>query len=292
MEDILVRGSSADGSARLFVAVTTNLVNYSQKIHDTFPTATAALGRTLSAAALIGASLKNKTDTATIQFKGDGPLGSIIAVTDSFSRVRGYVMNPHTHLPLNDKGKLNVGGAVGRGTLSVMRDLGMKEPYIGQVPIYSGEIAEDLTYYFAASEQIPTALSLGVLVDTDNSAVAAGGIFLQLMPEADDKTAGIFEKNLAALEPVTTMIHKGMSAEEILFCVSDGISMIIENKTVKPEYYCPCSKERMERAVISLGKDEIKSIIEEDGHAELMCHFCNNKYDFSKAELENLLARS
>lgn len=288
MEDILVRGSSADGSARLFTAVTTGLVNTSQKIHGTFPTATAALGRTLSAAALIGASLKNTEDTTTIQFKGDGPLGSVIAVTDSFSRVRGYVMNPYTHLPLNDKGKLDVGGAVGKGTLSIMRDLGMKEPYIGQVPIFSGEIAEDLTYYFAASEQIPTAFSLGVLVNTDSSVLAAGGIFLQLMPGADDKTAEIFEKNLAALEPVTVMINRGMTAEDIFFRVSEGISMLMENKTVRPEYYCPCSKERMERAVISLGKDEINSIIEEDGHAELVCHFCNNKYDFSRAELEAL----
>lgn len=288
MEDILVRGSSADGSARLFAAITTDLVNNSQKIHDTFPTATAALGRTLSAAALIGASLKNAEDTTTIQFKGNGPLGSVIAVTDSFSRVRGYVMNPHTHLPPNDKGKLDVGGAVGKGTLSVMRDLGMKEPYIGQVPIFSGEIAEDLTYYFAASEQIPTALSLGVLVDTDNSVLAAGGIFLQLMPGADEKTAEIFEKNLAALEPVTVMINRGMSAEEIFFRVSEGVSMLMENKTVKPVYYCPCSKERMERAVVSLGREEIESIIEEDGHAELVCHFCNNKYDFSKSELEAL----
>ncbi len=290
MSDILIRGASADGSVRLYVAITTELVNDAQKIHGTYPTASAALGRTLSAAALMGASFKNENDTATIQFKGDGPIGSVIAVTDSRSRVRGYVTNPAAHLPLNKKGKLDVGGAVGKGILSVIRDLGMKEPYIGQVPIYSGEIAEDLTYYFAESEQIPTAFSLGTLVDTDGSILAAGGIFLQLMPEASEKTAETLEKSLAALPPVTTMIHSGMSAEDIFFSVMQDIDAVMENKTITPVYFCPCSKERMERALISLGREEIQSIINEDSHAELSCQFCNNKYDFSKDELEKILS--
>ncbi|MCH5185414.1 MAG: Hsp33 family molecular chaperone HslO [Oscillospiraceae bacterium] len=292
MKDILVRGSSADGSVRLFTTITTGLVNDAQKIHHTYPVATAALGRTLSAAAMIGASLKNETDTTTLQFNGDGPLGSITAVTDSLSRVRGCVANPYVHLPLSEKGKLDVGRAVGKGTLSVMRDLGMKEPYIGRVPIFSGEIAEDLTYYFAASEQIPTAVSLGVLVDTDNSVLASGGIFLQLMPGADDSTAELLEKSLAALPPVTKMISGGMSAEDIFFAASNGVDMLMENKTVTPRYECPCSKERMERAVISLGREEIRNIIDEDGHAELSCRFCDNKYDFSKEELEKMLENS
>jgi len=292
MSDILIRGSSIDGTVRLFTAITTELVNEGRRQHDTFPVATAALGRTLTAAALIGASLKNETDTTTLQFKGDGPLGSIIAVTDSHSRVRGYVMNPHVHLPLSKKGKLDVGKAVGKGTLSVMRDLGMKEPYIGQVPIYTGEIAEDLTYYFAASEQIPTAISLGVLVDTDYSVLASGGIFLQLMPGHDEKSAEILENSLAKLPPMTKMISDGMTAEDIFFSASQGIDMMMENQTATPVYYCPCSKERMEKALISIGQEEIEKMIEQDGHAELCCHFCNNKYDFSEEELKDILYRA
>ena len=176
MSDILLRGNSMDGAVRVFVAITTDLVNRAHEIHRTYPVATAALGRTLTAAAIMGAGMKNETDTTTIQFKGDGPLGSIVAVTDSHSHVRGYVANPFVDLPLNKKGKLDVGGGVGKGYLNVIRDLGMKEPYAGQVPIVTGEIAEDLTFYFARSEQIPTAIALGVLVDTDSSVKAAGGL--------------------------------------------------------------------------------------------------------------------
>lgn len=289
MSDQLVRGNSMDGAIRVFAAVSTDLVNEAQRIHHTYPVATAALGRTLTAAAIMGAGLKNEDDSITIQFKGDGPIERVIAVTDAKSCVRGYVGNPYVDLPLSEKGKLDVGRAVGKGQLSVVRDLGLKEPYIGQVPIITGEIAEDLTYYYAASEQIPTAMSLGVLVGTDNRAIAAGGFMLQLMPEADEALAAALEEKMKTIPPVTKMITDGMTAENILFAVTDGFDMLMDNHIITPEYRCKCSKERMERALISIGKEELESIIKEQGEAELSCQFCDNKYRFTKAELEKLL---
>ncbi len=289
MSDQLVRGNSMDGAIRVFAAVSTDLVNEAQRIHHTYPVATAALGRTLTAAAIMGAGLKNEDDSITIQFKGDGPIERVIAVTDAKSCVRGYVGNPYVDLPLSEKGKLDVGRAVGKGQLSVVRDLGLKEPYVGQVPIVTGEIAEDLTYYYAASEQIPTAMSLGVLVGTDNRAIAAGGFMLQLMPEADEALAAELEEKMKTIPPVTKMITDGMTAEDILFAVTDGFDMLMDNHIITPEYRCKCSKERMERALISIGKEELESIIKEQGEAELSCQFCDNKYRFTKAELEELL---
>ena len=289
MADILLRGSSIDGAIRVFVAITTELSEEARKIHNTTPVATAALGRTLTAAAIMGAGLKNETDSTTIQFKGDGPLGSIVAVTDSHSAVRGYVVNPYVDLPLNKKGKLDVGGAVGKGYLNIIRDLSLKEPYAGQVPIVTGEIAEDLTYYYARSEQIPTAIGLGVLVDTDYSVKASGGFMLQLMPEATEDVAIKLEEHVRTLEPITEMITSGMTPEDIFFHITEGFDMIMENKTVTPKYQCKCSKERMEQALIAIGKEELEGIIEEQGEAELTCQFCDNKYKFSKEELSKLL---
>lgn len=289
MSDILLRGNSIDGTVRVFVAITTELANRAFRIHKTYPTATAALGRTLTAAAIMGATLKNDSDSVTIQFKGDGPLGSIVAVTDSRSHVRGYVVNPYVDIPLNSKGKLDVGGAVGKGYLNVIKDLGLKEPYAGQVPIVTGEIAEDLTYYFARSEQIPTAIALGVLVDTDHSVKASGGFMIQLMPEATEETAAQLEEKMKHIEPVTKMIEDGMSAEDIFFHITEGFDMLMENKGVVPEYECKCSRERMEKALISIGKKELQDIIDEQGEAELTCQFCDNKYKFSKEELTELL---
>jgi molecular chaperone Hsp33 len=290
MSDILVRGNSMDGAIRVFCAVTTDLVNEAHKIHNTGPVASAALGRLLSGAVLMGAStLKSESDSLTLQINGDGPLGRIIAVTDSSLKVRGYVTNPYVDLPLNQKGKIDVSRGVGRGDLSVIRDLGLKEPYIGRIPLISGEIAEDLTYYFAKSEQIPTAIALGVLVDTDMSIKAAGGFMIQLMPEATDDMAKKLENIIGSLPSVTEMISGGMSAMDMAFRITDGFSMVMENKTVTPEYKCKCSRERMERALISIGKEEIQSIIDEQGHAEMCCQFCNKKYDFNKEQLEELL---
>lgn len=290
MSDILVRGSATDGSIRVFVAITTTLVNQAQQIHHTYPTATAALGRTLTAAAIMGAGLKGENDSITIQFRGNGPLGTMVAVTNEKSEVRGYVANPFVDLPLNSKGKLDVGGAVGKGQLNIIRDLGLREPYIGQVPIVTGEIAEDITYYYAASEQIPTAVGLGVLVDTDNSVLHSGGFMLQLMPEADEDTALKLEEKMHNLPSVTKMLEEGMSAEDILFYITDGFDMLMENQAVTPKYRCFCSVQRMEKALISIGKTELESLIEEQGEAELTCQFCDNKFLFDKDRLTALLA--
>lgn len=288
MSDILVRGQSMDGAIRVFVAVTTDLVNEAQKLHNTTPVATAALGRTLTCAAIMGQGLKNDTDSVTIQFRGDGPIGNIVAVTDNKSRVRGYVVNPYVDLPLNKKGKLDVGGAVGRGYLHVIRDLSMKEPYSGQVPIVTGEIAEDLTYYYAKSEQLPTAIGLGVLVGTDHKAICAGGFMIQLMPEATEEVAGILEDRMREIRPITEMLEDEMTAEDILFYLTEGFDMLVQNETVTPEYKCKCSQKRMHDAVVSIGKEEIRRIIEEDGKCEVECQFCNSKYVFDKEQLEKM----
>ncbi len=292
MSDVIIRGNSMDGAIRIFVAITTDLVNDAQKIHKTYPTATAALGRTLTISAIMGAGMKNDTDSTTIQFKGDGPLGSIVAVCDNKSRVRGYVVNPCADPERKENGKLDVGAAVGKGYLNVIRDLGMKEPYAGQVPIVSGEIAEDMTYYFAVSEQIPTAIALGVLVNPDMSVKCSGGFMIQLMPEATEDMAEKLEEIMKHIPPITKMIEDGMSAEDILFAVTDGFDMLMENKEIVPKYECKCSKERMEQALISIGREELESIIEENGEAELTCQFCDNKYKFNKKELEDLLKQA
>ncbi len=293
MADIFKRGTSMDGGVRVFAAVTTDLVNEAQKIHHTYPVATAALGRTLTAGVLMAAAgLKNDTDSLTLQVKGDGPLGNIVVCADSELRVRGYVANPYVDRPLNEKGKLDVGGAVGRGVLNVIRDLGMKEPYIGQIPLVSGEIAEDVTMYYAQSEQIPTAVALGVLVDTDNSVIASGGFMIQMMPGSTDEEAQLIEKTLDNLPPVTSLIAEGKSAEDIIFDVVEGIDFFIENSEGKPVYQCNCSKDRMEKALISIGKQELQGIIDEQGEAELCCQFCDNKYKFSKEELTELLKKA
>ena len=291
MADTLVRGSSMDGTIRVFCAVTTDLVNKAHEIHSTSRVATAALGRLLTGAAIMGAAgLKADTDTRTLQSHGDGPLGQLIAVTDCNSKVRGYVQNPNVQMPLKDNGKLDVGGAVGNGTLSVLRDLGLREPYVGQIPLVTGEIAEDLTVYYAQSEQTPTAIALGVLVSTeDNSVIAAGGYMIQLLPGADEQTAVKIEEHLAKVKPITKMIEEGMSAQDIIFEITDGFSMMLQNDEAFPEYKCKCSKEKMEKALISIGASELQSLIDEQGEAELCCHFCNNKYLFDKTALEELL---
>lgn len=292
MADVLIRGQSLDGSIRVFSAVTTELCRRAQQIHQSLPPATAALGRLLTAGAMMGAQLKNDTDSITLQVAGDGSLGKIVVAGDCESRVRGYVENPQVDLPLNKKGKIDVARAVGRGRLSVVRDLGLKEPYVGQVPIVTGEIAEDITYYYAKSEQVPTAVGLGVLVDRDLSVKAAGGFMIQLMPEATDAAAEQLEKQVREIGSVTDMIVRGMSAQDILFKVTDGFDMLVQNKTVEPKYECKCSKERMERALISIGSDELSKLIEEKGEAELCCQFCDRRYLFDKNELENLLLQA
>lgn len=290
--DTLIRGNSTDGSIRVFSAITTDTVNEAHRIHKTSATASAALGRLLTAAAIMGAQLKSDSDSVTLQINGEGPLGIMIAVTDNKSHVRGYVANPQADLPPNAKGKLDVGGAVGPGFLSVIRDLGLKEPYIGRTPLISGEIAEDLTYYYVKSEQIPTAVALGVLVDTDLSIKAAGGYMIQLMPEATEETAERLTEIVESAPSVTDMITSGMSAEDIAFAVTQGFDMLLENNAAEPMYECKCSRERMERALISIGKQELRDIIEEQGEAEMSCQFCDKLYHFTREELEALCEKA
>lgn len=291
MQDYIVRATAAEGSVRAVAAITTDMVREARDTHELSPVASAALGRTLTAAAIMSLSLKNPKDALTIQIKGDGPLGGIVVVTDAFANVRGYVYNPQVYLPLNEKGKFDVAGAVGReGYLNVIKDLGLKEPYVGYVNLVSGEIGEDLAYYFANSEQVPSVVSLGVLVQPDETIANAGGFFIQLMPGAGDDIIDYLERKVSEIPPVTKLLSEGKSAEQILELIlgEKGIRFI---DSMECRYVCNCSKERMERAIISLGRQEIKNIIEEQQEAELQCHFCNNKYTFSKEELEDLLER-
>ncbi|SDZ29335.1 molecular chaperone Hsp33 [Proteiniborus ethanoligenes] len=289
MQDYVIRAMDKEGNIRVFVALTTNLVNEARNIHNTTPTASAALGRTLTAAAIMGTMLKNEKEIVSIQFKGDGPLNTILAVGNSRGEVKGYVGNPDVELPLNERGKLDVGTAVGRnGKLIVIRDFGLKEPYIGQSNIVTGEIAEDLTNYFAYSEQQPSAVALGVLVDKDTSIKAAGGYIIQALPDATEEALDKLERRMSQVEPVSSLIEKGYTPEEILNYVCSDFNMEITDKS-PVSLTCDCSVERIEKALIAIGKDELEKIIKEDGQAELVCHFCNEKYSFNKEELIKLL---
>lgn len=290
MADTILRGVSADGAIRIFAADTTELVNRAVEIHKTYPTPTAALGRLLTAASMMGWMLKGENDTITLRVKGDGPIEGVIAVGDSSGNVKGYAVNPGAVVEHKYPGKLDVGKGIGKGTLSVICDLGLREPYVAQMELVSGEIAEDITAYYATSEQVPSAVALGVLVDKDGSVIKAGGFILQLMPESTEETAIAIENNLAKIEPITTMLSKGMSLEDIIFSVTEGFSMLISNKEVcHPEYRCDCTRERVEKALISMGKQEMEDLIKEEGKAELTCQFCDKVYNFNKQELEDLL---
>ena len=284
--DSLIRGNSTNGAIRVFTAITTDTVNEAHRIHNTSATASAALGRLLTAAAIMGAQLKNEDDSVTLQINGDGPLGILIAVTDSSSRVRGYMANPQADLPLNKKGKLDVSGAIGKdGFLTVIMDLGMKEPYVGQTPIVSGEIAEDITAYYSISQQTPSVCALGVLVNPDLSIKAAGGFIIQLLTAMDD-TIDLVEKSIENLEPISTLIDRGMTPEEICRHALKYFELDILDDS-EPEYKCYCSKERVEAALISTGRDELMKMAQE-GDAEVCCQFCDKKYTFTPADLKKL----
>ncbi|WP_256762308.1 Hsp33 family molecular chaperone HslO [Cohnella sp. WQ 127256] len=286
MKDELIRGTAWNGRLRVFAARTTALVSELQRRHDTFPTATAALGRTATVAAMMGVMLKGN-EKLTIQVAGDGPLGKIVVDANAEGVVRGYVDDPHVHLPSNSQGKLDVAGAVGStGYLHVTKDLGLKEPYRGSVPLISGELAEDFTLYFADSEQSPSAVGLGVLVDTDNSVLHAGGFIVQVMPGLEEAQLVRLEQAVSAMPHVTALLDQGETPEGVLrFLVGDDLTI---HQTVEPVFQCNCSRERFEKALITLGKKEIKNLIEEDGQAELHCHFCNEKYTFDADQLESL----
>lgn len=289
MEDYVIRAIDEKGTIRVFVASTTNLVEEARKIHNTMPTGTAALGRALTAASIMGIMMKNEKESISIQFHGDGPIKSVVVVSNSKGEVKGYVGDPTVDLPLKSDGKLDVGRAVGRnGRVIVIKDFGLKDPYIGQSSIVSGEIAEDLTYYFANSEQQPSAVNLGVLVDRDLSVKAAGGYIVQLLPGTLDEDIDKLEECIKNSEPISTLIDKGLTSEEILENVFGKFNMnILDRKEVS--FKCNCSRDKIETTLRSLGEKEIKSMIEEDGKAEVICHFCNEKYNFSKEDLKSLL---
>ena len=288
MKDYIIRAVTSDGAVRASAAVTTNMVNEAQKIHGTSPTATAAIGRLLTAAGIMGDMMKGEKDSITLQIDGGGPIGKLIAVSDSHGNVKGYVTNPLVDLPLKN-GKLDVGGAVGTdGTLGLIRDFGLKEPYMGHVKLCTGEIGDDIALYYARSEQIPSIVALGVLVDRDLSVNAAGGMILQVMPEATDEQILKLEEMVKEMPAITSMLEDGAVPEDIIaFALRDFASYTFE--TAETAYACDCSRERIERAVRSLGKAEIRDIIDKQIQAELTCHFCNKKYIVSKEELEAML---
>jgi len=288
--DILTKAVTADKLVRIYAVNSKNTVSEAQKIHFTSPVITAALGRTLTGGILMGAMQKDENADITIQIKGGGPAGLILAVAKHDGFVKGYVENPYLDLPLNSKGKLDVGTAVGReGYLSVVKDLKLKEPYIGRVPIQTGEIGDDLAFYFAQSEQIPGAVALGVLVDRNLSVKAAGGFIVQVMPDCDEFTLKRLEKAVSDITSVTDLLSEGMSSEELIkYVMKDFDIEILESKEVG--YRCDCSRERTQNAVKSLAKEEIQSILDEEGQAEVTCHFCNKAYVFDKICLEKMLS--
>ena len=287
----IYKAIDSQGLVRVFFVDSRDMVETARKIHNTSPVATAALGRTLTMTARIGSGMKDKEDTVSVFIKGDGPLGQIVTTANGNGSVKGYVANPAVHLPKKDNGKLDVGAAVGKGSLSITMDLGLKEPYCGQVPLVTGEIAEDFTYYYAKSQQIPTAISLGVLVDRDYSVKQAGGLFVQLMPGCDDETAALIEKNVTELKSVTTMLEEGMTPDLIVTSVFAGLFFKYLDED-EYNYKCDCSKEKIERALISLGEKELRAMIEEDHKAEVTCRFCPEVYKFTEFDLINLLEKA
>ena len=277
----IIRAMTRDGSAVAMITDTTDIVNRAIEYHNTSPTATAALGRTLTAASLMGSRLKNRDDSLTLSFKGDGPAGLIMAVSDYYGNVKGYIENPAADLPLKPNGKLDVSGAVGHGYMSVVRDVGMKEPMTGISEIVSGEIAEDVASYYVNSEQTPTLLSLGVLVGRDLKCAGAGGVFVQLLPHADEVIIGKLEQNVVKITGLSSLIASGCTCEQLLSYVLDGIEYDTFDE-IQTDYVCDCSKERMLRAVKSLGQDELNKIFSEQETIEVCCRFCNKKFSFGK----------
>lgn len=289
MKDYLVKATAYNGMVRAYAVCSTETVEEARKRHDTWATASAALGRTVTITSMISAMLKGE-DKLTVKLEGNGPTGPIIADGNAKGEVRGYISNPHVDFDLNDKGKLDVARAVGtEGSLSIVKDLGMKENFTGQVPIVSGEIGEDFTYYFATSEQIPSAVGAGVLVNPDLSILAAGGFILQVMPGADEDTIDQIEERISSIPPISSMVRDGYSPEEILSELVGKEELKI-HEHLPIQFKCQCSRERVENALKSLGNEEIEKMIEEDGGAEATCHFCNEQYNLNKKELQELLA--
>ncbi|MBM7694872.1 molecular chaperone Hsp33 [Peribacillus deserti] len=287
MSDYLVKALGFNGQVRAYAVCSTDTVGEGQRRHGTWPTASAALGRTMTAGVMMGAMLKGD-EKLTVKVEGGGPIGPILVDSNAKGEVRGYVTHPQVHFDLNEHGKLDVRRAVGtEGTLTVVKDIGMRDHFTGQVPIVSGELGDDFTYYFASSEQVPSSVGVGVLVNPDNSILAAGGFILQLLPGADEETISQLEARLKSIAPISKLIQQGLSPEEILEqLMGEGNVKVLEKMPI--QFKCQCSKERIASALISLGSVEIEDIIKTDGEAEAQCHFCNEKYHFTKEELEEL----
>ena len=290
MNDYIIRATAANDQIRAFAAVTTEMVETAREHHNTSPVATAALGRLLTAGAMMGSMMKGEKDVLTLQIKSGGPIQGITVTADSHGNVKGYVGNPGVCIPANAKGKLDVAGAVGPGFLTVIKDMGLKEPYSGQVMLQTCEIAEDLTYYFATSEQVPSAVGLGVLMNKNNTVRQAGGFIVQLMPFAEEEIIAKLEQNVQKISSVTSLLEEGHTPESLLEKVLEGFDIQINEKT-DTRFHCNCTKERVEKALISIGRKELNEMIQEGKPIEMNCHFCNTNYTFTVEELKEILRK-
>ena len=291
MKDYIVRATAANNQVRAFAATTRNMVETARQAHNTSPVASAALGRLLTAGAMMGTMMKNEKDVLTIQINCDGPIQGLTVTADYKGNVKGYVENPGVMLPPSKKGKLDVATALGLGVMNVIKDMGLKEPYLGQTILVTSEIAEDLTYYFATSEQVPSSVGLGVLMEKDNTVKQAGGFIIQVMPFVEDEVVAKLEENIANVESVTSMLDKGYTPEQILETVLEGLD--VEYTDMMPTgFHCNCSKSRVEKALISIGKDDIQEMIDDGKDIEMHCHFCNTSYNFTVEELKEILKKS
>lgn len=291
MTDYIVRATAAGNQIRAFAATTKDTVEAARQAHNTSPVATAALGRLLTGGAMMGTMMKNDSDLLTLQIQCDGPIGGLTVTADSKGNVKGYVNNPEVLIHANAKGKLDVAEALGLGVLSVIKDMGLKEPYVGQTILYTSEIAEDLTYYFAESEQVESSVGLGVLMNKDNTVRQAGGFIVQVMPFVDEAVLSKLEENIKKIDSVTAMLDKGYTPEQILEEVLQGMEIEWTDKT-PTEFYCNCSKERVERALISIGRKDLQSLIDEGKEVEMNCHFCNRNYVFTIDELKEIIKKA
>ena len=291
MKDYIVRATAANSQVRAFAATTREMVETARQAHNTSPVATAALGRLLTAGAMMGTMMKNEKDVLTIQINCDGPIQGLTVTADMHGNVKGYVENPDVMLPPSKKGKLDVANALGLGVLNVIKDMGLKEPYLGQTILMTSEIAEDLTYYFATSEQVPSSVGLGVLMEKDNTVKQAGGFIIQVMPFVSDEVVEKLEANIANVESVTSMLDKGYSPEQILETVLEGLDVEYTD-SMPTAFKCNCSKERVEKALISIGSKDIQEMIDDGKDIEMHCHFCNTSYNFTVEELKEILKKS
>ena len=288
MEDYIVRATACNNQIRAFATVTTNMVEVARKNHNTSPVVSAALGRLMTAGSMMGSMLKNESDIITLQIRGDGPIQGLVVTADSKANVKGYPYVPIVDLPLKENGKLDVSKALGNGILNIIKDIGLKEPYVGQTHLVSGEIAEDLTYYFATSEQVPSAIGLGVLVDRDYSIKHSGGFIIQLLPNADEEVINKLEERINNMPSITELMSVGKTPEQVINMLLEGMDPKILEK-IPTKFYCNCTKDRVEKALISVGSKELNKMIDEGETIELNCHFCNKKYYFTVDELKKIV---